>query len=177
LVYSLHYEGKSGQELKTGTWKQELEQRCREKLLIGLFPIAGSGDFLCHLRPPAQGGTTHSGRPGPPTSIIIKKMPPESCIQANLVGVIFLVGGFFFPNDSSLCQVAKTQIKTKPKTNSEKKSKTKLARTQGLQFTFYLVLILPTDNSIFCVSFFCITANNMTSSEAEITGYFPDIRL
>lgn len=51
LMVVVSHEGKSGQEPRARIWRQELKH--------------------------AQGGTTHSGL-DPPTSILIKKLPPPS---------------------------------------------------------------------------------------------------
>jgi hypothetical protein len=75
------------QELKEGTWQQELRQGPWRSLLIGLFLMACSVYFLIHPRTNhlPRDGTTHSEL-GHPQQSPIKKMP-QSCFQANPEGL------------------------------------------------------------------------------------------
>ena len=66
---TFHRRGKSGQELRAGTLRQEVQPQPWRTALNQLAPIACSAHFLIALRITSRGGSTHSEL-DPPISII-----------------------------------------------------------------------------------------------------------
>jgi hypothetical protein len=82
VLTTVHYEKKTGQELKAGTWRQELKQKPWRKIvywlslhsLLGLLSLTQPGTNCLRMAPPIVGWTS--------TSTLIKKMPPQTRLQS-----------------------------------------------------------------------------------------------
>lgn len=79
LKITVHHGGKSGQKLKAGAWRQEVNQKPQKKaaywIALQIHLSSSSQDYL-----PRGCGTSHSGLGPHPSIITQKQMPPPSCL-------------------------------------------------------------------------------------------------
>lgn len=106
---SAHHGGQSGQGLKTGTWKQELEQWPSINTADQLAPP----DLLCLLSHTPQ---NHLCPGAPPhwARSFHNSYPSRKCLptcHAYRIISWFLNQGSFFPDDLSLCHIDKINKK------------------------------------------------------------------
>ena len=107
-----------------------------------------------------RGGTTHTEL-GPPTSI--KKMSSQACLHTNLKDTLSQLR-FFFPNNSSLCQVDKKQTINKP---GQQKGHTK----------FFLTTIMITEEKYLTIVWDTLTWNIKFQVNVHIAkGHHPHVR-
>ena len=102
---------KSGQELKQGRNLEagaDAEAMGGGGLLSCLLFIASSACFSVEPRTTYPGVATPTMAQFFPHQLLIKKMPSETCLLANLMEAIPQLR-FFFPDNYSLCQVDKNK--------------------------------------------------------------------
>lgn len=100
-----HHWGESGtgtqvRNLEAGTYTKAVESCC----LLACYSRLAQPDFLYNPGPSARAGTTHHGM-GPPTSIIIMKLPYRHA-HTSVWWWYSLNQQPIFQNDYNLCQVA-----------------------------------------------------------------------